>query len=132
MAKKKIFISYDYDNDKRYKNLLLAWDANSEFDFSFYDQSVDVDINSTDAAAIKKAISRRINDSTYFLCIIGKITYRSSWVSWEINKAIELNKKLVAVKIDSTYVSPTEILGEDASWAMSFTFESIKNAIKKA
>jgi hypothetical protein len=26
MAKKKVFISYDYDNDKHYKNLLLAWD----------------------------------------------------------------------------------------------------------
>ncbi|MCP4365633.1 MAG: hypothetical protein GY800_10095, partial [Planctomycetes bacterium] len=72
MAKKKIFISYDYDNDKHYKNMLLAWDANSEFDFSFYDQSVDVDIDSTDATTIKRAISQLINDSTHFLCIIGK------------------------------------------------------------
>jgi hypothetical protein len=132
MAKKKIFISYDYDNDKHYKNLLLVWDANSQFNFSFYDQSVDVDIDSTDAAAIKSAISRRINDSTHFLCIIGKRTYRSSWVSWEINKAIELKKKLVAVRIDFSYVSPSEILGEGASWAMSFSFESIKNAIENA
>ena len=35
MAKKAIFISYDYDNDKHYKNMLLAWDANKEFDFGF-------------------------------------------------------------------------------------------------
>ncbi len=132
MAKKKIFISYDYDNDKHYKDMLLVWDENSQFDFSFYDQSVDVDIDSTDAAAAKRAISRRINDSTHFLCIVGKRTYRSSWVSREINKAIELNKKLVAVKIDFTYVSPSEILGVGASWAMSFSFESIKNAIENA
>jgi len=50
MAKKKVFISYDYDHDKHYKNLLLAWDKNSEFDFSFYDTSVDVSVDSTDAA----------------------------------------------------------------------------------
>ncbi len=39
MAKKKVFISYDYDKDRHYKNLLLAWDANSEFDFNLSDQS---------------------------------------------------------------------------------------------
>ena len=44
MAKKKVFISYDYNNEKKYKNLLLAWDANSYFDFSFEDISVDVSI----------------------------------------------------------------------------------------
>ena len=53
MAKKKVFISYDYDNDKHYKNLLLAWDKNSDFDFGFSDQSADVSIDSTNAAAIK-------------------------------------------------------------------------------
>ena len=38
MAKKTIFISYDYD--KHWKNLLVAWDKNGEFDFTFYDASV--------------------------------------------------------------------------------------------
>ena len=31
---KKVFISYD--NDKHYKNLFVAWDANKKFDFSFF------------------------------------------------------------------------------------------------
>lgn len=132
MAKKKVFISYDYDNDKHYKNLLLAWDANKEFDFSLYDQSVDVSVDSTDAAAIKRVISAKINNSTYFLCIIGKHTHKSDWVAWEINKAVELKKKIVAVKIEKDNKSPSEILGVGAEWALSFTFESIKNAIDGA
>ena len=132
MAKKKIFISYDYDNDKHYKNLLVAWDANSEFDLSFYDASVDVSVDSNDAAAIKRTISARINNATYFLCIIGKQTNKSGWVKWEIEKAVELTKKLVAVKIDSGNTSPDAIQGVGASWAMSFTFDSIKNAIDSA
>ena len=57
MAKPKIFISYEYDNDKHYKNLLVAWDKNSEFDFSFYDESVDVSVDSTDAAPVRPAQS---------------------------------------------------------------------------
>ncbi len=69
MAKKNIFISYDYDGDKNYKNMLLAWDANKDFDFNFEDHSADVSINSTDAAAIKRAISAKINNATYFFAL---------------------------------------------------------------
>ena len=53
MAKRKVFISYDYVNDRHYKNLLLAWDSNKQFDFSISDYSADVSINSTKASAIK-------------------------------------------------------------------------------
>jgi len=34
MAKNKVFIGYDYDNDKAAKDWLLGWDTNKEFDFS--------------------------------------------------------------------------------------------------
>lgn len=132
MAKKTIFISYDYDNDKHYKNLLLAWDANKEFDFGFSDQSADVSIDSTDAAAIKRAISAKINSATYFLCIVGKKTSASKWVAWEISKAVELKKKIVAVKTDSQNTTPTGLLNAGAKWAMSFTFDAIKKAVDGA
>ncbi len=89
-------------------------------------------INSDDAVAIKRAISAKINNATYFLCIIGKKTYKSSWVKWEINKAVELKKKLVAVKTESSNTSPDEMLGVGASWAMSFAFDAIKKAIENA
>ena len=132
MAKKSIFISYDYDNDRAYKNLLLAWDKNSDFDFGFNDQSADVSIDSTDASVIKRAISAKINSAPYFLCLVGKYTKNSSWVKWEINKAVELNKKIIAVKVDSQNETPLELYGIGAKWAMSFTFDSIKKAIDEA
>ena len=132
MAKKKIFISYDYDNDKHYKNLLLAWDQNSEFDFALNDQSADVSIQSSDAAAIKRAISAKINAATYFLCIVGTKTGTSGWVAWEIDKAKSLNKRIVSVKTSSTNATPAGLLGAGATWAMSFTFSAIKQAIDSA
>ncbi len=132
MAKKTIFISYDYDNDKHYKNMLLAWDANKEFDFAFTDHSADVSIDSTDAAAIKRAISAKINNATYFLCIVGKKTSTGKWVTWEISKAVELKKKIVAVKTDSQNTTPSGLLNVGAKWAMSFTFDAIKKAIDGA
>jgi len=129
---KKVFISYDYDNDKHYKNLLLAWDANKQFDFSMYDMSADVSIDSVTASVIKSVISRYINEATYFLVIVGSKTHKSKWVTWEIEKAVELKKKIVAVKIDKDNTSPEALLGIGASWAMSFTFDAIKKAIDNA
>ena len=126
---KKIFISYDYDNDKHYKNLLKAWDANGAFDFNFNDQSADVSINSTNAAVIKRAISAKISNAIYFLCIVGEKTYNSSWVKWEIDKAVELNRRIVAVKTKSTNTTPNELLGVGATWAMSFSEDGITNAV---
>ena len=38
MAKKSIFISFDYENDKDYKFLLNALSANDLFEISFNDK----------------------------------------------------------------------------------------------
>lgn len=130
--KKKVFVSYDFDNDKHYKNLLLAWDSNKLFDFSIHDHSADISINSTNASAIKSVISRYANEATYFLVIVGAKTYKSSWVKWEIEKAVELGKRIIAVKTDRENTSPDALLGIGASWAMSFTYNAIANAIDNA
>lgn len=130
MAKMKVFISFDYDNDKHYKNLLVAWDKNKLFDFSFYDGSVTVPVNSTEAGPIRRVISQRIAACPRFLCIVGKHTHKSRWVKWEIDKAVELKRKIIAVKTDRSNTTPDNLLGIGASWAMSFTFESIKKALE--
>lgn len=126
---KKIFISYDFTNDRHYKNTLVMWDANKIFEFEFYDQSVDVSVNSDNASYIRTVIRGEINSSTHFLCIIGKETHKSDWVKWEIDRAVELKKKIIGVKIDQSYTSPPNIFGVGASWAKSFTFDYIKTAI---
>lgn len=132
MAKKKVFISYDYDNDRHYKNLLLAWDQNKQFDFYISDLSTDVSIDSTRAQTVKSTISRFINEATYFLVIVGKKTNKSNWVKWEIQKATELRKKIVAVKTERDNETPSVLYGIGASWALSFTQDAISTALDKA
>ena len=66
MAKNKVFIGYDYDNDKAAKDRLLGWDTNKEFDFSSYDRSFDVTVESEEAVAIKQDLAARIGDSSRF------------------------------------------------------------------
>lgn len=69
MARKRIFISYDYENDAHYKNLLLAWSGNADFDFEVYNTSVKVGINSSDATYIKSKIKPMITWASYLLVL---------------------------------------------------------------
>lgn len=127
-----VFISYDYDNDRHYKNLLVAWSKNASFDLEFYDSSVDISVDSEEAAPIRRVISQRIRKSDILLCLVGAQTHKSEWVTWEINKADELDKKFVAVKIDRSNTTPDALYGKGAEWAQSFSFDSIKKAIERA
>ena len=132
MATRKIFISFEY-GDLKYKNLLVAWSANPDFaQFYINDQSVSDPVDSDRAAPIKRVISAKIGASTALLCIIGEDTANSRWVRWEINKAIELGKRLIAVKITKDCTTPTPLIGAGASWALSFNFAAIKTAIDEA
>lgn len=128
----KLFVSYRADEEgTRYKNLLVAWSENDNgyFDIKFEDTSIGISINSSDANYIKRRIREKISESETVIVLIGENTYKSEWVEWEIEKAYELNKKLVAVKIKNSYTSPSAIFGKGATWAKSFNYESIKKAV---
>ena len=129
---KKLFVSYHSDTEgTNHKNLLVAWtkNDNGHFDIKLDDTSVGVSINSDNATYIKSVIKKKIKESPVFLSLVGENTHKSDWCKWEIEKAVELKKKIVAVKIKSSYQTPTELYGIGASWAMSFTYNSIKKAI---
>jgi len=141
MAKKRVFVSFDYENDKNYKFLLQAWDANPEFDFFFSDYSSD-EIKSSSVSVVKQALSAKINSATYTLVLVGKeankqhkdhkeIGYKN-WINYEVAKSKEHKNKLVAVKLDSSNESPEELLGAGASWAMAFKRDSIIKALTDA
>lgn len=141
MAKKKVFVSFDYTNDKNYKFLLDAWDTNKNMDFVFNDCSSD-EIQSNNIPTVKAGLTRRINTTTYTLVIIGAeanvehedhvaIGYKN-WINFEIAKSKANGNKLVAIKINKFYESPDEILNSGASWAMSFTQDAIIKALNEA
>lgn len=141
MAKKKVFVSFDYEKDKHYKFLLEAWDANPEFDFYFSDLSSE-EIKSKSVAVVKQALSAKINVATYTLVIVGSEANRQhadhkeigykNWLNYEIAKSKEHKNKLVGVKIDKANVSPDELLNSGAAWAMSFKQDAIIKALNEA
>lgn len=141
MAKKTVFVSFDYDNDKQYKFLLEAWDANPNFKFNFSDKSAH-EIDSENVDRVKAVLTHKIKDATHTLVLIGKYANEKhpdsdlindiNWINWEINKSRELGNKLIAVKLDIGNKSPKAIIGVGAKWAMSFNQKSIIKALEKA
>lgn len=141
MAKKKVFVSFDYENDRHYKFLLNAWDANSNMDFVFNDCSSD-EIHSNSVSVVKANLTKRINDCTYTLVIVGKYANQAhkdrteigykNWQNFEIARSKSAGNKLVAIKLDKEYTSPDEILNSGAKWAMSFTQSAIIKALNEA
>lgn len=127
---RKIFVSFDYENDRNYKNLLAAWDANENFAFEFEDHSVTTAVDSTSAGPIKAVITRKMKESSCCLVIIGRRTAKSSWVDWEVANAKALGLGLIAVKIDSAYDTPDPLFGAGASWVYGFDEDPIVKAVR--
>jgi len=141
MAKKKVFVSFDYENDRHYKYLLEAWDENPNFELVFDDRT-SREINSDNVDRVKAALTSKIKSATYTLAIIGKYANEEhedsdligdiNWINWEINKSKEERNKLVGVKINRLYESPDAILDSGAAWAYEFSEKAIIKALNEA
>jgi uncharacterized protein (DUF2344 family) len=138
LAKKNVFVSFDYENDRRYKYLLEAWNENPNFKFTFGDVTPR-EINSSNIDRVKAALTTKINSAEYTLVIIGKEANKlhkdseligfKNWINFEIYKSKINGNKLVAVKLDRSYVSPDELKDCGASWAMVFEEDAIIEAL---
>jgi len=130
----KVFISYDHSEDRLYKDLLRAWDANTNFDFEFDHRSPNEAIDSNDATVVKQSLTRMMKQAEYLLVIIGEKSCKSKWMEWEINRAKQedVKLKLAAVKIDYTYSTPSGLIGAGTSFSKSFTKDGIIAALNNA
>ena len=133
MAKKKVFVSFDYENDKRYKFLLEAWDANPEFDFVFNDQTPG-EINSSNISRIKAGLTSKINDATHTLFLVGAYANQPhkdsrligfiNWINFEVYQSIQSNNYLAVVKLDKSNSIPQQLTTKH-SWITGFTEKNI-------
>lgn len=139
--RKQIFISFDYDHDRHYRYLLTAQSKNQMFDIDFYDHTPG-EIQTNDIGRIKAALTQKIRQASYTLVIVGKHANAfhrhwmqigtRNWQWWEIEKSIELGRRLIAVKIDRSNDAPEPLYSQGATWAHSFNVEAIAKAIDEA
>jgi len=139
MVKKKVFVSFDHDNDRQYKKLLEEWNTNSDFEFCFNSLSPN-EIKKEDIPRVKNTLASKINQTSYTFVIIGKEANKESkyqeeigfrnWQNFEVAMSKANKNKLIGVKLDKKFESPDELVGCGAKCIMSFTEEAILKALK--
>jgi len=140
MVKKKVFVSFDHDNDRQYKNLLEEWNKDSDFEFYFNNLSPN-EIKKEDIPRVKNTLASKISQTTYTFVIIGKEANKESkhqaeigyknWQNFEIAMSKANKNKLVGIKLDKKFESPDELVGCGAKCTMSFTQEAIFKVLKE-
>jgi hypothetical protein len=140
-TKKRIVISFDYDHDKEYRYLLSALKANKGSAIDFEDLTPGA-INSDNVSSVKRVLTSQIRGATHLLVIVGDYANTRhpdsaligdrNWQWWEINKAKEEKKRLIAVKIHKDDEAPEPLKNAGATWALSYNVDAIVKAIDAA
>ena len=111
-GKRNVFISFATE-DINEVNLLRAQAKNDNSDIEFNDHSVRAPYDSERAEYIRQKIAERINRSSVTVVYVSDKTAESRWVSWEVQKSLELGKKVVAVHAGDRFT------GRQPSWLKS-------------
>jgi hypothetical protein len=93
---KNVFISFAYE-DLNEVNLLRGQAKNDKLDLEFNDRSVQEPYDSDRAEYIRQKIRERINQCSTTVVYLSANTDASRWVRWEVEKSLELGKRVIAV-----------------------------------
>lgn len=131
MAKEyKIFISHSWQYSDTLEALRDLINARSHFGATYEESTKDDPINSENANYVKARLAQKIGNSDIVLALAGIYASHSSWMEWELDKAIDLGVPIVGViprgqERISTIVSSRSLV--DVRWST----ESIIAAIRK-
>jgi hypothetical protein len=138
LMKPKVFVSFDFENDRRYKLLLEAWSANSRFQFVFQDKTP-TEIMTESVARVKGVLSTKVQDATHVLVLCGQYVnqrHRDSaeigcinWINFECQQAIKYNKRIVAVSLQNPAYLPQTVPSGRAIGVGSFNERDIIAAL---
>ncbi len=128
MAKTRVFISFDYDNDQGQKHLLVGQSKHPDTDFEFADWSSKEHLTGDWKAKIKAKLA--YVDVVCFLC--GKNMTTATGVSHEMLICQEIGKPYFCLQAysDGGCTKPTTAKTSDKMY--NWTWENLKNLIKGA
>lgn len=123
MAKKRVFISFDYDNDLSLKNLLAGQAKKDDSPFEISDWSM------KEAAPEKDWLDKaesRIKRSEIIVVVLGSKTHKATGVKKEVKLARDNKIRIVQIKVQDT--NPIKV--QDAGIVYDWTWENLKNILK--
>jgi len=95
-GKRNVFISFAME-DLNEVNLLRAHAKNEKSDIEFNDYSVREPYDSERAEYIRQKITERIERTSVTVVYLSETTPQSEWVKWEVEKSLNLGKRVIAM-----------------------------------
>jgi hypothetical protein len=100
MALPRTFVSFSSSDITSY-HMMCAWRGHEHIDFNFYDLQLEEAIDSTNEQYIKRVCRAKLNRAGTFVLLVGSDTqYKTTYVKWEAEVAIENECRLIAVNLD--------------------------------
>lgn len=127
-SKKRVFISFDVDNDEGTKTMLAGQAKLPDSPFEFIDASVKEHLTGD----WKEKVRRRMANIDVVIVLCGTKTHTASGVAAELTIAKETNTPyfLLRAYSDKTYTKPTSAVAGDKIY--SWTWENLKKLINGA
>jgi hypothetical protein len=125
MAKKRAFISFDYDHDEGAKLMLVGQAKNPDTPFDFADGSVKEHLTGD----WKDKVRRRMDSIDVVIVLCGQQTHKANGVAAELTIAREKSKPyfLLAAYSDVHCTKPTSALEADKVY--KWTWDNLKALI---
>ena len=125
MGKKRVFVSFDYDNDARLKDLLVGQSKHPDSPFELADWSIKEHMTGDWKEKARKRI--RAVDVVCVLC--GEKTHTATGVAAEVALAQEEKKDYFLLKgyVDKTCTKPTTAKSTDKMY--TWTWDILKQLI---
>ena len=98
MAKEyKIFISHSWQYTNTLEVLRNLIDERGYFNSTYEESTKDKPVNSDDESYVKRMLAQKIGNSNVILTLAGVYASHSSWMQWELDKAIGLGVPIIGV-----------------------------------
>lgn len=93
-----LFISHSWTYSNQYNGLVSLLNQNPYFDYRNYSVPKDDPIhNAANDSQLKEAIRRQMQPASCIIILAGVYSTYSKWINIEIDLAIEMGKKIIAV-----------------------------------
>lgn len=130
MAKEyKIFISHSWQHTNTLEALRSLLNERGYFSATYEESTKNNPINSENESYVKTRLAKKIGDSDIILALAGVYASHSSWMEWELDKALELGTPIIGViprgqQRISTIVSSRSVI--DVRWNTESIITSIR------
>ena len=111
MAKTKVFVSFDYDNDAGLKNTLIGQAGLQESPFAINDVSL-----KEDTPEWQQKARTAVEACDVFIVLLGAHTHQAKGVRREVRMARQIGKKRFQLRKRGQWPTPIDGSGDVVAW----------------